>query len=261
LVAFAALFVSANKLRATELPDAKYPFCTNRFHADTPIWKVMACLVWMITLGWFFGVVRFIAYAASYGGIKKKILYTHIRRPIDSSEATIFLSSHHAAFDLSLTCNRKHETFVHKKMAFLPNWFHSRRFIDTTFKKSFDTWAGDLVLAPAGVITAPGFTPKVPSFYIDRPHSSTRKIVEVKTYTPTGICMRVEGANVLSDLFWCLSQPYLTAEVLLVAEIPANEQPNITDETLREAFAKVGVKYLPEWTVKRKYGGKETNKV
>jgi hypothetical protein len=51
-----------------------------------------------------------------------------------------------------------------------------------------------------------------------------------------------------------LCQPFTTIEVVLVVEIPANQQPTLTQESLSEAFAKVGVKYLPEWNVKRRYG-------
>jgi hypothetical protein len=136
-------------------------------------------------------------------------------------------------------------------------WTRKRCFIFDDFSKSFDDWSntGDsLIFAPAGFTTSPGFTPGFPVQYINNPHRCTRKIVEVKLYTPFDISLRVSGNHLLVDIFWCVAQPFITAEVLLVAEIPANQQPTLTQESLSEAFAKVGVKYLSEWNVRRRYG-------
>lgn len=257
IVVFAALITTAKKLRAKELPDEKYPFDTNRFRADTPMWKIMVCLVWMLAFGWWVGLIRFVAYVIShklFGGHGEYTIFflSCIRRPPGSG---IWLCSHHASMDLSCMNGK---LFVNKKIAYLPttgSWYRKRRMIWSDFKNVFDKWTeGDLTLAPAGFSTAHGFTPGIPLQYISNPHICDRKIVEIKMTSPFNICQRVDGAHVLKDLFWCLSQPFLKIDVILVAEIPANTTPQITHESLKEAFDRVGVKYLPEWTVKHRYG-------
>ena len=265
LAVFAALFMTAKKLRAKELPDEKYPFDTNRFRADMPMWKIMVCLVWMVTCGWWVGLIRIVLYVASskcFGGYGiPGLVHLIIRRPKldDSRKNVIWLCSHHASIDLMSVSDRHHKVITHKKVAFLSlcgNWIRDRLMIWKDFYFTFDKWDGteDLVVAPAGFTTAPGFNPGIPAQYIDKPHSCDRFIVEVTCYSPFNICMRVDKVHVISDLIWCLSQPYIITNITVIAEISANTTPQITHDTLRDAFERVGVKYLPEWTVKRRYG-------
>jgi hypothetical protein len=107
-------------------------------------------------------------------------------------------------------------------------------------------------MAPAGFTTAEGFAPHIPTKYYEKAHACKRVFYTIKSTTPFGINMRVDGAHVLVDLYWYLSQPYVNIHCCKIVEIPPHVEgfkPNFKVE-----FEKHGVKYLENWTVRRRYG-------